>query len=163
MTGVTRRQLLIRGGGATLVLFAAGAGPALAQNLADPTALSAARSATVLALLAAIAADPGADLAPDAVELVASDFGEAYAAAPADVRAFADDTLDRVKAEQPGGFAILSPAESLAVLQGWSSAGPADGAAGDPHRTLAASALALAGLAGGEDESRQVGYTLEGV
>ncbi len=162
MSGVTRRQLLLRGGGAAIFLLAAGATPTLAQELAaDPAALSIARRATALTLLAGIAADPGSSLTPDAVELTADDFAERYAAAPADVRGFADATLDRLEAELPGGFAVLSPAGSLAVLRTWSSAGPPDGTVGDPHRTLAASALSLAGLAGGEDELRQVGYTLQ--
>ena len=162
MSGVTRRQLLQRGGGVAIFLLAAGATPALAQELAaNPAALSDARRATALALLAGIAADPGSCLVPEAVELTAADFAEQYAAAPADVRGFADDTLDRLEAEQPGGFAVLSPGGSLAVLRDWSSAGAPDGTSGDPHRTLAASALALAGLAGGEDERREVGYTLQ--
>jgi hypothetical protein len=159
MSGVTRRQLLLRGGGVTIVLFAAAAGPALAQQLAtDPAGLTAARRATALALLAGIAADPGSELTPGAVEIVAVDFAEGYAAAPADVRAFAADTLDRIEAE--GGLAALAPEDALAALRTWNSAGTPDGTTGDPHRTLAASALALAGLARGDDELRQVGYTL---
>jgi|SRR5215216_4313337 len=160
MSGVTRRQLLLRGGGVTIVLFAAGAGPVLAQELAaDPATLTAARRATALSLLAGIAADPGSDLTPGAVELVAVDFADGYAAAPADMRAFADATLDRLDSE--AGFAALSPDDSLAVLRTWSVAGRPDGTTGDPRRTLAASALTLAGLAAGEDELRQVGYTLQ--
>ena len=159
MTGVTRRQLLMRGGGITIALFAAGAGPALAQELAaDPAALTAARSATALALLAAIAADGGSGLTVDAVAFVAVDFADRYAEAPADVRAFADDTLDRIEAE--GALATRSAADTLAVLRAWFEAGAAEDATGDPRRTLAASALTLAGLAGGEDERREVGYTL---
>ena len=159
MTGVTRRQLLMRGGGVTIALLAAGAAPALAESLAaDPAALTAARSATALALLAAIAADGGSELTAEAVELVAADFGDRYAEAPADVRAFADDTLDRIEAE--GALATLSAVDALAP-RGWSEAGAPEDAAGDPHRTLAASALTLAGLAGGEDERREVGYTLQ--
>ena len=160
MTGVTRRQLLLRGGGVTIALFAAGAGPALAQQLAaDPAALTGARRVTALALLAGIAADPGSDLTPAALELVAADFADRYAEAPPDVRAFADDTLDRIEAE--GALAARSPEDALVVLRAWSSAGAPDGATGDPRRTLAASALTVAGLAGGEDERREVGYTLQ--
>jgi hypothetical protein len=159
MTGVTRRQLLMRGGGVTIALLAAGAAPALAESLAADPALTAARSATALALLAAIAADGGSELTAQAVELVAADFADRYAQAPADVRAFADDTLDRIEAE--GALATLSAVDALAVLRGWSEAGAPEDAAGDPHRTLAASALTLAGLAGGEDERREVGYTLQ--
>jgi hypothetical protein len=160
MTGVTRRQLLMRGGGVTIALLAAGAAPALAESLAaDPAALTAARSATALALLGAIAADGGSELTAEAVELVAADFGDRYAEAPADVRAFADDTLDRIEAE--GALATLSAVDALAVLRGWSEAGAPEDAAGDPRRTLAASALTLAGLARGEDERREVGYTLQ--
>ena len=160
MTGVTRRQLLKRGGGITIALFAAGAGPALAQELAaDPAALTAARRATALALLAGIAADPNGDLAPAAVEFLAVDFGDHYAEAAPDVRAFVDETLDRIEAD--GALAALSPDDALALLRTWSSAGAPEAPTGDPHRTLAASALALAGLAGGEDERREVGYTLQ--
>src|SRR5215218_3504708 len=94
---------------------------------------AAARRATALSLLAGIAADPGSDLTPGAVELVAVDFADGYAAAPADMRAFADATLDRLDSE--AGFAALSPDDSLAVLRTWSVAGRPDGTTGDPSRT----------------------------
>src|SRR5438874_1336929 len=68
--------------------------------------------------------------------------------------------LDRVEAEA-GGFAALQAPDARDLLLAWSGAGEPDGTAGDPRRTLAASALTLASLRFEEDELRQVGYTLE--
>ena len=158
--GVTRRQLLVRSGGAYLVLYGALARAAFAEDAADPLALSGARTATIAAVLAAVAADPGTGLAPDVVGFTTEQFGDYYAAAPDWLRGNVDDTLDRVESEA-GGFAALQPPDALAVLQSWSNAGAPDGLTGDPRRTLAASALTLASLRFEEDELRQVGYTLQ--
>ncbi|MEA2310525.1 MAG: hypothetical protein QOE28_493 [Solirubrobacteraceae bacterium] len=160
--GVTRRQLLVRGGGAYLVVSGALARSALAEDaIADPLALSGARAATMTAVYGAVAADPGTGLATGVVEDTMRQFGDYYAAAPGALRGYVDDTLDRVESEAAGGFAGLPPEDARAVLRSWSAAGAPDGATGDPHRTLAASALALASFRFEEDELRQVGYTLE--
>jgi hypothetical protein len=153
--GVTRRQLLVRSGGAYLILYGALARAAFAEDAAaDTLALSAARAATIAAVLAAVAADPGTGLAPDVVPLTAGWFGDYYAAAPEWVRGAVEDTLDRVEAEAPG-FAALAPADALALLQGWVDAGTPDG-----RPALATGALSLASFRL-DDEPREVGYTLQ--
>jgi hypothetical protein len=158
--GVTRRQLLVRSGGAYLILYGALARAAFAEDaVADPLALSAARAATMAAVLGAVAAEPGTGLAPDAVPLTSEFFGDYYAAAPEWVRSGVDDTLDRVASEAPG-IAALQPAEALSLLQGWSTAGAPDGQTGDPRCALAADALNLASFRL-DDEPRDVGYTLQ--
>ena len=158
--GVTRRQLLVRSGGAYLVLYGALARAAFAEDAAaDPLALSGARAATIAAVLAAVAADPGTGLAPDVVGFTTEQFGDYYAAAPEWVRSDVDAMLDRVAAEAPG-IADLQPAEALALLQGWSNAGDPGGQTGDPRCALAADALSLASFRL-DDEPRDVGYTLQ--
>ena len=67
---LTRRQLLVRTGGASVALVCFGALPGGA--LADPAALSSARAATYAALLDAINADPGYALADRATRRRAS-------------------------------------------------------------------------------------------
>src|SRR4051794_16896459 len=135
--GVTRRQLLVHGGTAYLVLSGGLTGRALANGpIIDPLALSEARSATMSSLLGGVAADPGTGLSPDVVAATTSQFRDFYAAAPDWLRRDVDGTLDRVESEA-GGFAPLSPTDALAVLGAWSTAGASDGESGDPHRTLA--------------------------
>ncbi len=89
---LTRRQLLIRTGGASAALVCFGALPVSAT--ADPTALSSARAVTYASILDAINADPGYELADRAYR--ASRFAEIYAASGDDFRACADAVLDDV-------------------------------------------------------------------
>ena len=110
-------------------------------------------------MLAAVAADPGTGLAPDAVSLTAEWFGDNYVAAPEWVRTGVDGTLDRVEAEA-AGFAALQSGDALALLHGWSNAGAPDGQTGDPRCALAADALNLASFRL-DDEPRDVGFVLQ--
>jgi hypothetical protein len=87
---LTRRQLLIRTGGASVAIVCFGALPVSAT--ADPAALSSARAATFAAILDAIDADPGYELA-DRAERVGR-FADIYTAADDGFRAYADAVLD---------------------------------------------------------------------
>jgi hypothetical protein len=86
---LTRRQLLIRTGGASVALVCLGALPGGA--IAEPAALSAERAATYAALLEAVDADPSYALVPRD-RLVAS-FAARYAGDES-LRACADPILD---------------------------------------------------------------------
>jgi hypothetical protein len=91
-TSLTRRALLIRTGGATVALACFGALPAGA--VVDPAALSSTRAATYAAILDAIHADPGYELADRAER--AQHFGQLYAASGDHFRAYADAVLDEL-------------------------------------------------------------------
>jgi hypothetical protein len=99
---LTRRQLLVRTGGATVALACFGALPGGA--LADPAALSPARAATYAALLDAIDADPAYALAQR--EALAGGFASRYATDPM-LRDYADPVLD--------ALAPLAPLSSRAA------------------------------------------------
>ena len=87
---LTRRQLLVRTGGASVALVCLGALPSGA--VADPAALTSTRTATYAALLDAINATP-AYVLPDRAARV-DRFAEIYADADAAFRVYADDVLD---------------------------------------------------------------------
>jgi hypothetical protein len=122
---ITRRQLLIRTGGATVALACLGTLPVGAA--AEPAALSPARAATYGALLDAINADPAYSLAGR--DQLVSGFAERYAADES-LRRYADAVLDAID----GRFSSLTPQAAHDRLAGW------DGA-------LKPDALALASLA----------------
>jgi hypothetical protein len=96
-SSLTRRQLLIRTGGAGVALAGLGLLPRGAA--ADPSALTAARRATYASLLADVDASPLYEI-PDQ-EAVAGRFAEIYATGGDSFRAFADGTLDALA---PGGL-----------------------------------------------------------
>jgi hypothetical protein len=104
---LTRRQLLIRTGGASVALACFGALPT-AGAIADPAALTPARAATYAALLDAIDADPAYSLA-QREELVGS-FASRYTD-DALVRAYADPVLDAL-----GSLSALSPQAAHAAV-----------------------------------------------
>ena len=106
---LTRRQLLIRTGGASVALVCFGALPGGA--VADPAALSATRAATFAAILEAINADPGYELADRADR--AGRFAEIYRTGGDDFRAYADAVLDDL-AER--GVVLNAGALDLAAL-----------------------------------------------
>jgi len=87
---LTRRQLLARGGGATVALACLGSLPAGAA--ADPAALSSARATTYAAILDAIDTHPGYELG-DRVFRVRR-FADLYRESGDEFRAYADDVLD---------------------------------------------------------------------
>jgi len=87
---LTRRQLLIRTGGASVALACFGALGVGAA--AGPAALNSARSATYAAILDAIDADPGYELADRVYR--AGRFAEIYADGDDYFRAYADSVLD---------------------------------------------------------------------
>ena len=89
---LTRRQLLIRTGGATVALTCFGALPGGAA--AEPAALSSARAATYGAILDAINADPKYELADR--EERARRFAAIYAESGDGLRAYADGVLDEL-------------------------------------------------------------------
>jgi hypothetical protein len=122
---LTRRQLLIRTGGASVALACFGALP-VAGAVADPAALNPARAATYAALLDAIDADPVYALAQRG-ELVGS-FASRYAG-DAMVRVYADPVLDAL-----APLSALSPDAAHAALV-------------DLDRRLKPDALSLAALA----------------
>ena len=122
---LTRRQLLIRTGGATVALTCFGALPGGA--VAEPAALSSARAATYGAILAAIDADPAYALTGR--DALVAGFAERYATDDA-LRGYADAVLDAIGPR----FASLTPAAAHEQLAGW------DG-------SLKPDALTLAGLA----------------
>ena len=90
---LTRRQLLVRTGGASVALVCFGALPGGA--VADPAALSSARAATYAALLDAINADP----ALRAGRTASSSSPASPTATPAttSLRAYADAVLDAIE------------------------------------------------------------------
>ncbi len=106
---LTRRQLLIRTGGASIALACFGALPVSAT--ADPAALSSARAATFAAILDAINADPTYDLADRAYR--AGRFAELYAGGDEYFRAYAEAVLDD-QAER--GVTLNAAALELASL-----------------------------------------------
>jgi len=152
-SGLTRRQLLVRSGSAYILL--AGTLGARARGAeaapADGIALSATRQATYVAVLGAVAADPGTGLGGAHVAATGDQFAGYYAQATGSFRDYADVTLDQLESE--AGFAALDGATARSALREWTAAGPRQG--------LAASALTLASLTFEEDELRQVGYVLE--
>jgi hypothetical protein len=93
---LTRRQLLIRTGGASVALACLGALPT-AGAVADPAALTAARGATYAALLDALDASPGYELADRATRV--DRFATIYAGADDRFRAYADEVLDDFEAD----------------------------------------------------------------
>jgi hypothetical protein len=103
---LTRRQLLIRTGGASVALACFGALPVGAS--VDPFALSPARAATYAALLDAIDADPAYALG-QRDDLVAG-FASSYASDES-VRRCADPVLDAL-----APLSSLPPQEALAAL-----------------------------------------------
>ena len=122
---LTRRQLLIRTGGATVALTCFGALPGGA--LAEPAALSSARAATFGAILDALNADPAYSIA--ARDQLVAGFAERYATDDA-LRGYANGVLDAIGPR----FASLTAAAAHEQLAGW------DG-------TLKPDALTLASLA----------------
>jgi hypothetical protein len=107
---LTRRQLLIRTGGASVALACFGVLPGGA--VAESAALSPARAATYAALLDAIDADPAYGLGRR--DLLVTGFADRYAADET-LRPFADAVLDAIGPD----FATLPPAAALAELAGW--------------------------------------------
>jgi hypothetical protein len=89
-SSLTRRQLLIRTGGASVAL--AGLGLLPRDAAADPAALTGARRATYAALLESVDASPAYELADR--DAVAALFDDIYATADAPFRAYAEVTLD---------------------------------------------------------------------
>jgi hypothetical protein len=87
---LTRRQLLVRGGGATVALACFGALPGGA--VAGPAALSGTHAETYVAILELINADPAYELA-DRLNR-ARRFAEIYAGADDAFREYADTALD---------------------------------------------------------------------
>ena len=87
---LTRRQLLIRTGGATVALTCFGALPGGA--LAEPAALSSARAAAYASILDELHALPHYELADRAYR--AGRFADLYAASDEHFRAYADAVLD---------------------------------------------------------------------
>src|SRR3954463_6982949 len=87
---LTRRQLLVRSGGASVALVLLGALPTGA--VADPASLTPARAAAYAALLDAINADPAYELADRAARVTR--FAAIYSDADDAFRSYADDVLD---------------------------------------------------------------------
>ncbi len=104
---LTRRQLLIRTGGASVALACFGALP-VTGALADPAALSPARAATYAALLDAIDADPAYALGQR--EHLVAGFADAYVTDES-VRRYADPVLDAL-----APLSSLPPHEAHAAL-----------------------------------------------
>ena len=133
---LTRRQLLIRTGGASVALTCFGvlAGGAVAE----PAALGPARAATFGALLDAISADPAYALADR--DALAAGFARAYATGDEPLRRYADAVLDAIeRAPRDAPFSALRPQAAHRELVGF------DGA-------LKADALSVATLAVGQPE-----------
>ena len=107
---LTRRQLLIRTGGASVALACFGALPMGA--IADSAALSPARAATYAALLDAIDADPAYALGRH--DLVEAAFAERYRSDEF-LRSYADAVLDAIDP----AFRTLSPDAAHAELASW--------------------------------------------
>ena len=114
---LTRRQLLIRTGGASVALVCLGALPSGA--VADPAALTSERAATYAALLDAIDADPAYALGRH--DLVEERFAALYRADES-LSAFADPVLDALGSN----FATLPSAAAHAELAGWNGQRKAD-------------------------------------
>jgi hypothetical protein len=132
---LTRRQLLIRTGGASVALACFGALPVGAT--ASPAALSPVRAATYAALLDAIDADPAYALLGR--DQLVSGFANTYATDES-LRRYADAVLDAIDhAPRGSAFSALTPQEAHDELASW------DG-------RLAPDALTLAGLAFAQPE-----------
>jgi hypothetical protein len=102
---LTRRQLLIRTGGASVALACFGALPVGAA--VDPSALSPARAATYAALLDAVDADPAQTLFGR--DRIAAGFADTYAGDES-VRRYADVVLDAI--ERECSLSALTPQEA---------------------------------------------------
>lgn len=112
---LTRRQLLIRTGGASVALAVFGAVPVGAA--ADPAALSSARSATFAALLDALNADPTYSLA--ARDQLVAGFATRYAG-DEPLRGYADAVLDAIDGAPAGrAFSALTAEAAYAELASW--------------------------------------------
>lgn len=109
---LTRRQLLVRTGGITVGLACLGTVP---LALAGPPALDAARGRTYAALLRAIDAGPGFEIAD--VEGRAALFATVYADGDDGFRAAADAALDALEAfPRAAPFSALEPADAHDVV-----------------------------------------------
>jgi hypothetical protein len=106
---MTRRQLLIRTGGAGVVL--AGFGLLSQAATADPAALAAGRRRTYASLLVAVDGLPAYEI-PDQDGLT-SRFGELYATGDEPFRAYVDATLDALA---PVGFDRAEPQLAIDAL-----------------------------------------------
>jgi hypothetical protein len=137
-SSMTRRQLLVRTGGVTVAL--AGCGLLAQAATADPAALGTARLGTYAAVLAALDADPGYELADR--DAVAARFAELYHGADDGFRAYADIVLDAVESRGTP-FSALPAAEARDRLGAWRSGT-------DPQ--LAVDAFTLAGFPFTRDE-----------
>jgi hypothetical protein len=107
---LTRRQLLIRTGGASVALVCFGALPVGAAT--NPAALSPVRAATYAALLDAIDADPSYSLGR--FDPLTDRFAARYAADES-LRSYADAVLDAI----PRDFSALSAQAAHDELAGW--------------------------------------------
>jgi hypothetical protein len=106
---MTRRQLLVRTGGAGIAL--AGFGVLSQAATADPAALAAGRRATYASLLAAVDAHPMYEISnPGAV---VDRFAEIYASGDKSFRAYADATLDAL---EPVGLDRADPQLTVDAL-----------------------------------------------
>jgi hypothetical protein len=113
---LTRRQLLLRTGGVTVGLACLGTVP---RALAGPAALDAGREQTYRAVLSAIDAGPGSEIADVGVR--AAMFADVYDHAEDGFRARADALLDALEAfPQGGSFSALDPPAAYAALGKWS-------------------------------------------
>ena len=108
-SSMTRRQLLVRGGGAGIAL--AGFGLWSQAATADPAALAAGRRATYAALLAAVDAHPLYEI-PDPDAVVAR-FADIYSTGTESFRAYADTTLDAL---EPVGLDRADPQLTIDAL-----------------------------------------------
>jgi hypothetical protein len=156
--------MLARSGTAYLVVLGAGfARPAATRAaLAEGTGLSTARRATLGAVLAAVAADPGTGVTDVEVAPTLERFVGFYESAALPFRGNADDVLDRLEIEADGArFSALAAEAARDTLRGWSAAAASPAPVPEPRAALAASALELASVTFEEDELRQVGYVLE--
>jgi hypothetical protein len=108
-SSMTRRQLLVRTGGAGVAL--AGFGLLSQAATADPAALAAGRRATYASLLAAVDSQPLYEI-PDQ-DAVASHFAELYAAGDDPFRRYVDATLDALA---PVGLEHADPQLSVDAL-----------------------------------------------
>jgi hypothetical protein len=108
-SSITRRQLLVRTGGAGVAL--AGFGLLSRAAMADPSALSPRRRATYAALLADVHANPAYEIADR--EAVVARFTDLYAAADEPFRAYVDATLDALES---GGLANADPQLTIDAL-----------------------------------------------
>jgi hypothetical protein len=109
-SSITRRQLLVRTGGAGVAL--AGFGLLSRAAMADPSALSPRRRAIYAALLADVHAHPAYEI-PDR-EAVGARFADLYAGTDEPFRAYADATLDAL---EPGGLANADPQLTIDALR----------------------------------------------